>query len=213
MANTPQAELLKAVNAFAKFQMEHPGGDVDAFCRHRLAGERSRPMVLHDGLPIEAHMGRVFGHLSRMAHLYSKKVLRPLGVANLEDFGYLATLSNMDKPRKGELIRLMHAETTSGTSVIKRLLELGWVREVNDKEDGRSTRVLVTAKGQRTLERCFPRMAEMGRMFFGLLDPDEKATLFTLLRKIEEPHAQLLIAHRADSFEALVNKLYGGERQ
>jgi DNA-binding MarR family transcriptional regulator len=164
---------------------------------------------MEDGLPIEAHMGRVFGHLSRMAHLYSKKVLRPLGVANLEDFGYLATLSRLDKPRKGELIRLMHAETTSGSAVIKRLVAEGWVKELRDKDDGRSTRVAVTAKGMRTLDRCFPRMAEMGRMIFGLLDAEEKATLYDLLKKIEEPHARLLIERREDGFDELVEALYG----
>jgi hypothetical protein len=208
MAHTPQAEWLEVVNAFAAFQLEHPGGDVDAFCRHRLAGKTRRTLRFEDGLPIEAHMGRVFGHLSRMAHLYSKKVLRPLGVANLEDFGYLATLSRMHKPRKGELIRLMHAETTSGSSVIKRLVAQGWVKELSDKDDGRSTRVMVTAKGLRTLERCFPRMAEMGRMIFGLLDPKEKATLYDLLKKIEEPHARLLIERREDGFDELVAALY-----
>jgi DNA-binding MarR family transcriptional regulator len=200
---------LEVVNAFAAFQAEHPDGDVDAFCRHRLAGKARPTTCMEDGLPIEAHMGRVFGHLSRMAHLYSKKVLRPLGVANLEDFGYLATLSRLYKPRKGELIRLMHAETTSGSAVIKRLVAEGWVKELRDKDDGRSTRVAVTAKGMRTLDRCFPRMAEMGRMIFGLLDPEEKATLYDLLKKIEEPHARLLIERREDGFDELVEALYG----
>lgn len=209
MPKTRDTQVVDLVNAFASFQHAHRGADIDAFCRHRLSAEAPAAPPLEDGLPLEAHMGRVFGHLSRMANLYAKKVLPPLGLANLEDFGYLATLSRMDAPRKGELIRAMHSETTSGTSVLKRLVQQGWVRELPDPHDGRSQRVHVTPKGHRALAKCFPRMAEVGRMMFGVLDPKERTTLFTLLRKIEAPHAKLLIARRDDSFDELMADLYG----
>lgn len=209
MGNTSDAGLLELMNAYAVFHQGHPGADVDAFCRHRLARNGSAPGVNVDGLPVEAQMGRMLGRLSRMAQLYAKKVLQPLNVANLEDFSYLATLRRMDKPRKGELIKSLFSETTSGTSVIKRLVDQGWVQELNDPEDGRSVRVRVTPKGQRVLEKCFPRMQQTSRMIFGLLSPDERSTLFALLKKLDGPHAKLLIERREDSFDELVEALYG----
>jgi DNA-binding MarR family transcriptional regulator len=210
MARKKEEGLLELVEAYAAFQREHPQGDLDAFCRHRLAVRAPRAAVEGmEGFPLEGQMGRSFGRLARMVTVYSKKVLQPLGIQNLEDFGYLATLMDMGQPRKGELIRAMHSETTSGTSVIKRLVERGLMQELSDPEDGRSLRVRITAKGMRTLEKCFPAMIQVGHMVFGVLDATERKELFHLLRKMEEPHAKLLLERRNDSFEELMEGLYG----
>ena len=209
MPRRKDASVVELVSAYADLQRKHLRAVFDSFCRNRLSNKPSPIVALEDGMSLEAHLGRSFGHLARMAQLYAKKVLRPTGVANLEDFGYLAQLSRMEQPRKKELIRSMHTETTSGSAVIKRLVAQGWVQELNDPDDGRSIRIKVTAKGHNTLKTCFPRMTQVGNMVFGLLDPAERVLLMRMLKKLEAPHVALLTAHREKRFEQLMASLYG----
>jgi DNA-binding MarR family transcriptional regulator len=81
-----------------------------------------------------------------------------------------------------------HTLITKGTltGVLDRLESKGLIRRVSCPEDGRRTRIRLTAEGERLFEREFPRQIAWLEQRFGRLKPAELKQAEQVLRRLRE---------------------------
>lgn len=131
----------------------------------------------------------VVGRLLRISNLLQSQVtqvFKPYGL-HYTDFDIMATLR-----RKGEPFELTPTQLsesvilTSGamTAAIGRLEKASMVKRTQDKEDGRSRRVKLTAKGVRLVEETVSIRFELAAKNLEGLSPTEQKKLASLLKKM-----------------------------
>lgn len=140
---------------------------------------------------LDNNISRLFVYMSRYAKSYIKKALSDTPLQTAEDFTCLAILLTHDDLSKSELINRNLLEKTSGTEVIKRLLNKGLVKQSDDQEDKRGKRISITDQGKELLYIVFSDMNHVGKIITGELTFSEKLTLQYLLQKLEDFHYQI----------------------
>jgi MarR family transcriptional regulator, organic hydroperoxide resistance regulator len=85
-----------------------------------------------------------------------------------------------------ELATLIHRKRPTVTVLVDRLAEMGFVEKVPDADDGRVTRITLTAKG-RALKPAIVRISKklLGRVYGGMKKSD-RAALCALLGEIHD---------------------------
>jgi DNA-binding MarR family transcriptional regulator len=91
-----------------------------------------------------------------------------------------------------ELARHLLLETPSVTTMVDRLTERGLVERVKDPEDRRKTFVTLTRKGQRLADTIAKPGHQLQEEMFGALEPGERETLKTILRKFRDANIGLI---------------------
>lgn len=144
----------------------------------------------------------------RYAKSYIKKALADSEIKTADEFSFLITLINHSTLSKTELINTQVMEKTSGMEIIKRLVKLGLMEELQDENDKRSIRVALTQSGRAALFQILPQMQMVSKIVVGNLDETEKNTLAYLLRKLELHHNDIYFNHKDSTLDDLI---VGGE--
>lgn len=84
----------------------------------------------------------------------------------------------------GELARRVGITEKTMTGVVDRLEEAEYLQRERDAGDRRLVRVRLTDKGAESFERIRREVESRMRALLGILDPDERATLYRLLEKL-----------------------------
>ncbi len=205
-------ELVKLVNSYAAYREKEGDLTVEAFCRRYVADMevQQHPIQLSDQeLSLEARLARAVGRLSRFAEIYSKKALSSLQVKNIDDFVYIGTIGHLGYPKKIEVIQAHMTEVTTGTAIIARLVEAGWVEEHPDANDARSKRIRLTASGTKLLQTASPEMRKVARTTFDALSDSEARTFLYIAEKLERIHTEMYSDCKNLEIEAIYQKMYG----
>lgn len=188
-ANTQNVNLtLEYFTAFLN-QRVNSGKSMENNPDIRFGNEEDRAQEI--AYQLDNNIGRLFVYMSRYAKSYIKKALDGTALHTGEDFTFLAILLTHTDLSKTELISRNLLEKTSGTEVIKRLINNGLVKQSNNQDDKRSKRIAITDKGKELLYLVFRDMNHVGRIVTGTLSYEEKLTLQYLLQKLEDFHYQL----------------------
>jgi len=139
---------------------------------------------------------------------YSKQLIRK-GLSNFpelanEEFTYLYRLKDEPYLTKIQLIERNGHEKQTGTQIIRRLLEAGFVEEKNDEIDKRSKRLSLTDKGTEYFHQSVENVNMTSKILTGQLDQEEKAKLLELLRKLNDFHAHLYSEYRGEDMNAIL---------
>src|SRR5205823_11428180 len=89
----------------------------------------------------------------------------------------LATVARGGPVTLGELAAAERVAPPSVTEIVSRLEDSGWVSRLVDPVDRRVTRVSITRKGRRLIERSRARKAAYLARRLRTLEPDDRATL------------------------------------
>jgi DNA-binding MarR family transcriptional regulator len=195
--NNPVIELVKAYEGFVN---QNPAGSLEEFCEdfvNKIRMERFKmeayEVAVPEGIEVPKpsdEMGRYLARVTKHLHFYSRKIMLPLPIDNLEDFAYLAESHFGGAMKRSELINQNLSEFTSGTNVINRLIKAGYLEEFPDPEDARSKQVKITPEGIKTLLECIPQMYVADKVLFGILTEEEKMIATQVLRKIDSYHSR-----------------------
>jgi DNA-binding MarR family transcriptional regulator len=113
------------------------------------------------------------------------EALAPAGVGlNIAQFALLRAVGRMDAPSLSELAAEMALDRSTlgrNVSVLQRMHLL----DVSDGDDLRARRITLTARAQRTVERCLPRWEEAQHKVEARLGSNGMATLLDLLERLE----------------------------
>lgn len=135
--------------------------------------------------------------LFKYAKVYIKKALKDSLIQTIDEFSYLIILMTYESLTKSELIVKNIMEKTSGTEVIKRLINQDLIFQFADENDKRSTRVAITPKGKNEIMKVLPEMHKVSTLVAGNLSNEEINTLSYLLKKLDLFHNDIFI-HQKD---------------
>lgn len=144
--------------------------------------------------------------MNRYAKGYIKKALRESKLQTPDEFSFLITLMTYKSLKKSELITRQVMEKTSGTEVIRRLVNKGLLIEAPDENDKRSVRVAVTESGRDEILSILPLMSKVSEIIVGNLSDEEINTLAYLLRKLDYFHNDIYINKRDAPLNEIINK-------
>ena len=202
------------VNEWAAFEKEHPGSTIEDFCRHYLASQRHQevkgPLVggvvptINDGLLL-----KIIGRISKLNMNYANLALKGTGLNQIEEFGILLTIKQEKNPKKTEVIYANLYELSSGTDMLARMKKRGLIKEYDDKEDRRSKRLELTAKGEKIAEACKTKILKNATMMMNDLTEDDKQLCIQLLKNVEVKFSALWQKHKGRNFEEIYKEIMG----
>lgn len=129
--------------------------------------------------------------LARYSKLMIRKGLSDFPDLVNEEFTYLYRLKDEPDLTKIQLIERNGHEKQTGTQIIKRLLEAGFLEEKNDADDKRSKRLNLTEKGEKTFHDSVENVNLTSKILSGKLSGGEKEILLSILKKLNEFHSHL----------------------
>lgn len=169
----------------------------------RPEGGSREAKMWDDFLHLDSQLTALVGFMHRYAKLYTKKALAGTPLQSLDEFTYLAGLTGSTGMSKTELIHRNAHEKTSGLEIIRRMVRLGLLEELNDPSDRRSTLVRHTEQGRALMFSIAERMKQVSGLVTGTLSDQEKFQLVHLLGKLDGFHRDVYLHHREKSLEEL----------
>ena len=195
------------VAQWAAFESQYPEGSLEDFFRYSLAEKvKPRSVPSLSGKLIPDLNGRLVILLRRIGkfHIaYSNIALEGTGLAQMEEFGILVTIFNMGNPIKSETIYNNIMELSSGSNMLIRMKKRGLVREYDDKEDKRQTRLELTPKGKKVLFQAKDRVMKMAGMLVHDLSDADKELCIQLLSPIDRRFSGLFQKQKSKDFETI----------
>jgi DNA-binding MarR family transcriptional regulator len=195
------------VARWAAFEEQHPDASLEDFFRYSLA-EKVKPKTgtVSPGKLIPDLNGRLVILLRRIGkfHIaYSNIALEGTGLDQMEEFGILVTIFNMGNPIKSEAIYRNIMELSSGSNMLIRMKKRGLVREYDDKEDKRQTRLELTPKGKKVVLQAKDRVMKMAGMMVHVLSDEDKELCIQLLSPIDRRFSDLFQKQKNKDFETI----------
>jgi DNA-binding MarR family transcriptional regulator len=173
---------------FSGFLASHTAAPVPAPVGSEVRFGVAEPEAQEIAFQIDNNIGRLVVFMSRYAKFYIKKALEGTPLQTAEDFTCLAILLTHPHLSKKELISYNLQEKTSGSEVIRRLLNAGLVSQTGNLQDKRGKHIAITPTGKALLYKVFVDTNYVGRMVTADLSRAEKLTLNYLLQKLENFH-------------------------
>lgn len=205
-------KTVQLVNHWGEFEKKHPDGSIADFCRHYLAHENRVPQekgTLVGGVVPEIREGllmKIIGRISKLNMLYANVALEDTGLNQIEEFGILQTIRREKSPRKTEVIYANLFELSSGTDILNRLQKRGLIREYADKEDKRSKRIELTAKGEKVAKESTSIIEKNATMLLNSLALEDKELCIQLLKGVEIKLSEYWQKHKGKEFTEIYNE-------
>jgi DNA-binding MarR family transcriptional regulator len=195
------------VAQWAAYDEGHPEATLEDFFRYSLAG-KPRPVSGKEpaGKLLPDLNGRLVILLRRIGkfHIaYSNIALKGTGLDQMEEFGILVTIFNKGNPIKSETIYNNIMELSSGSNMLTRMKKRGLLREYDDKEDKRQTRLELTPKGKKTILQAKDRVMKMAGMMVHALSDADKELCIQLLSPIDRRFSGLFQKQKNKDFETI----------
>lgn len=189
-------DIIKLLEQYKKFTEESKAKDLRAFGRWLSDSKTTvEPFTSGeaevDGHGIDAMISYLMGGLIGYVDAWLKLSYKGLPVVSLIDFGILKTVQYMGQPSKSEVAANVIAERTTTIESIKRMTQLGLMREKQDKQDKRMKRVGLTEKGRKMILILDSKMIALGHLLVGDLSEQEKIQLAMMLKKLNHFHQSL----------------------
>lgn len=146
--------------------------------------------------------------LGRYSKLLIRKGLGDFPELANEEFTYLYRLKDEPFLTKIQLIEKNGHEKQTGTQIIKRLLEAGFLEEKNDEKDKRSKRLNLTKKGEEIFHQSVAKVNQTSKILSLKLDKKEKDELLKILKKLNEFHAHIYTNYKSANIE-IIYKVFG----
>ncbi|GAB3219690.1 MarR family winged helix-turn-helix transcriptional regulator [Spirosoma arcticum] len=167
--------------------------------------------LLDTAVASDVEIGMLVSCVYRYAKLYSKKALAGTPISTIDEFTYLAQLLSDTKPSKTELIEENIQEKTTGTEILRRLINNGLIEQFDDPNDRRSKRLKLTSPGFELMHQIMPRMNQVATLVGGNLSVAEKQQLVGLLQKLHLFHNPLFLNERDLPIEELAIRIKQSE--
>jgi len=201
---------------WGKFESKNPAGELEDFCRSYLEQKMAatKPVVKpawSGSANTDFGLMRLLGRIVKLQASYAMTAMAGSGINTIEEFSLMNAIYHLNEPRKKDAISTALFELSTGTSMLERLIKAGMITEYADKEDGRSKRIKITAKGNKALSFCRKQMELLAQMEFYDLTAAEKKTCIGLLSGIDTKFSARWLLHKGKSFETVYHEMTGGK--
>lgn len=206
-------KTVQLVNHWGAFEKKHPDGSIADFCRYFLAQQNKEQPVagtLVGGVipPVKAGLLlKIIGRISKLNMSYANVALKGTGLNQIEEFGILQTIKQEISPRKTDVIYANLFELSSGTDMLNRLQKRGLIKAYADKDDKRSKRIELTAKGEKVVAETSELIKKNATMLLHTLANDDQELCIQLLKNIEIKLSEQWHKHKGKTFDAIYDDL------
>lgn len=205
-------KTIELVNNWGAFEVQHPKGSIEDFCRHYLAQQQQKKVEgtlvggvipsFNDGLLL-----KIIGRIQKLNMNYANLALKGTELNQIEEYGILQTIKLEKNPKKTEIIYANLFELSSGTDMLTRLMKRGLIIEFDDTEDKRSKRIELTEKGEKAILDCQSLIFKNAKMMLNDLTDDDKKLCIQLLKNVEIKFSALWQKHKCRDFEEIYNEI------
>lgn len=144
--------------------------------------------------------------LYRYAKHYLKKTFSKTSFKSIDEFGFLATLLKEKSLLKNELITRHLLEFSSGSEILKRLINSKLVKEFPDEIDKRAKRVSLTEKGTKEIISAFEEMFKVSEIIIGNLSKTELNEALFIFNKLTYFHQHIYETDKQTELLAIHSK-------
>ncbi len=202
-------KVVELVNLFEEFHDETGSDDVKEFSvwLNRRMHEPDKQKLKGD-TNVEDNRFIVWNihRLSKYFRWYAKGFLNANGLNSMDEYFFLVSINNRGTPAKNEVYKDTISELTTGTQMMKRLIEIGMVKEIVDRKDKRIRRVELTPKGRRTRESILEQSKKDLLLKAGNLSEEEKVQLKSSLIYLEKFHSEIYQNDADKSIDEILSK-------
>lgn len=205
-------KTVELVAFWGDFEQKHPNGSIEDFCRNYLAKQHQEDIEgtlvggvvpsINDGL-----LMKIIGRISKLNMAYANIALKGTGLNQIEEYGVLQTIRKERTPKKTEVIYANLFELSTGTDMLNRMKKRGLIKEYDDKDDKRSKRLELTAKGEITVASASEKIKKNATMLMKDLSGDDKELCIQLLKNIEIKFSALWPKHKRKDLEEIYQEL------
>jgi DNA-binding MarR family transcriptional regulator len=132
----------------------------------------------------------LFSRISKFTKLYHKEVFTHHNIKTYDEYKFLLAIKNLENPAKSDVYTQTVTELTTGAKIMKRLVEMGYVKEIDDKLDKRIKRVKLTTKGQKELDEVNSIIHADNDKILAYTPLAEKESLLSILKLINGYHSE-----------------------
>lgn len=129
------------------------------------------------------HIGRMYKYV----RFYTKDIISDHGLTALDEFGILAVLDQRKEATKRQIIEQNMLEATTGTDMIRRMINMGLIREKVNKVDRRERIISLTPSGRNTLFRLYSAFTTIPDVL-GDLNERDRLMLLQHLDRLDHFH-------------------------
>jgi len=155
---------------------------------------------------IEVELSTLITTLFRFAKHYIKKALDNTALKTLDEFGFMASLIQLGKLSKSELINRHVLEISSGSEILKRLIKAELIQEESDTNDKRSKLISLTPLGRMELIKAFGEMQKVAIIVNGNLSFEEQKNIIYAFNKLKYFHEHIHKDDKGTDLDELMRK-------
>jgi DNA-binding MarR family transcriptional regulator len=202
-------KVIDLVNLFEAFHAETASDDIKEFSvwlNRRMHELKKQKVKGNTNIADNRFIVWNIHRLSKYFRWFAKGFLNENGLNSMDEYFFLVSIYNRGTPAKNEVYRDTISELTTGTQMMKRLIEIGMVKEILDKKDKRIKRVELTTKGKRTRENILEQSKKDLLLKAGNLSEEEKKQLKSSLTYLEKFHNEIYQNDSDKSIDEILKK-------
>lgn len=178
-------KLTELIKEFAVYSETHDTQDLKSFAFWLLNNEKINQNSTEEE-QLNRDLGYYINRINRYGKYLSKSFLEETLISSLDEFSFLTVIKALGKPSKSEVYEATITELTTGQQMMRRLVNMGLVKEQVDSEDKRMKRVFLTEKGKQTQELAFEQIGKECNLKFGQLNIEHKKELLQILKELDK---------------------------
>ena len=120
------------------------------------------------------------GSIYRSTQVYTTEVLKKYHLGS-GSYPYLLTLYHSDGLNQNQISKELDVDKAMSTRVIKKLIDLGYIRREISKEDSRANQLYLTDLGKSIIPDIKKELLKWNEILTSGLNDQEKEVLFNLL--------------------------------
>ena len=178
--------LIPLIEAFEAYSQENDANDLQSFAFWLLQQKQNDT---RDDVQLNREVGYYLNRVNRYARYFAKQSLDGLDIGSLDEFNFITAIKTLNNPSKSEVYEKTITELATGQQMMRRLVTLGLVEELEDKQDKRIKRVRLTTKGDEIYVKAFDKIETECNIKFGSLDAQTKQNMLQMLEYLDKMYA------------------------
>ena len=199
MKNLNVDQLCELIKVYESYHEQHTTYDREQFSRWLVRQWETEEADEHVSARTIVNLSHRMQHYSR---LYIRAAFADLGINTLEEYWFLDTIVQRGNPSKSEVYAANVTELTTGTQILKRLINKGLVDESNDTEDRRVRRVVITEKGRDLWQEAGEQLDMASQYFTSGMGVAEQKEFSKIGEFLDNYHSQRYSRVSADTLKA-----------
>ena len=208
-------DVIQVLQKWSDYRKTHPGSGFEDFCRFYLATRTLKtPSSLKTPGPSNTD-GFFMMSLTRSTlafWVYMRIALKDTPLPSIESIMFCSALNNLGESRKTDVINYAMMEISTGTDILNRLIEKGFIHQRTDPDDKRSKLLTLTPSGVAALKKCYKKAGMAREIFLAGLTDEDKKLVTQILFPLQEKHSRSSVESKGKSIEEIYTAITGKKK-